>query len=283
MKQIILTALFAIFTLTLSAQSLIFEKEDSVKMQQLFDSAPKQATTANYMTYFGSKLIGVPYVAKTLDRGKKENLVMNLRELDCTTFTESVFALSLCMKNEAKKLTEYSRYLRLLRYQRGHIAYETRQHYFTSWIESAKKNGFVSEPDYPAALKPAKKTLRINYMSTHKDLYPQLLDNQSLVDSIAKTEKQLTGTSFTYIPKSQLRKYQSLKKIVHNGDIIVIITNKAGLDTSHIGIASWHKDGTLHLLNASQIHKKVIDEPMTLYDYMQRHPSQLGIRVLHVE
>lgn len=265
------------------AQSLIFEKEDSVKMQQLFDSAPKQATTANYMTYFGSKLIGVPYVAKTLDRGKKENLVMNLRELDCTTFTESVFALSLCMKNEAKKLTEYSRYLRLLRYQRGHIAYETRQHYFTSWIESAKKNGFVSEPDYPATLKPAKKTLRINYMSTHKDFYPQLLDNQSLVDSIAKTEKQLTGTSFTYIPKSQLRKYLSLKKIVHNGDIIVIITNKTGLDTSHIGIASWHKDGTLHLLNASQIHKKVIDEPMTLYDYMQRHPSQLGIRVLHVE
>lgn len=283
MKIISILFFLILSTLGINAQSLVFEKADSVKMAQLLGSAPQLATTNEYMLHFGKQLIGVPYVAKTLDRDKRENLVMNLRELDCTTFTESIFALSLCMKNDARRLTDYSRYLRLLRYHRGHIAYETRQHYFTTWIEEAKQHGFVTEPAYPATLNPAVKRLNINYMSQHPSFYPQLAANAALVDSIAKTEAALSGTSFTYIPKSQLRKYQSLRKIVHNGDIIVIITNKQGLDTSHIGIASWHKDGTLHLLNASQIHKKVVDEPMTLYDYMQKHPSQIGIRVLHAE
>jgi hypothetical protein len=39
----------------------------------------------------------------------------------------------------------------------------------------------------------------------------------------------------------------------------------------------------LHLLNASSIHKKVIDEPMTLYTYMHKHPVQIGIRVCRVQ
>lgn len=60
-----------------------------------------------------------------------------------------------------------------------------------------------------------------------------------------------------------------------------MITNKKGLDTTHIGIASWHQDG-LHMLNASSIHKKVIDEPMLLRTYMMKHPSQIGIRVCRV-
>ena len=61
----------------------------------------------------------------------------------------------------------------------------------------------------------------------------------------------------------------------------VIITNKKGLDTTHIGLASWHADG-LHLLNASSIHHRVIDEPMLLRTYMSKHPVQTGIRVCRV-
>ena len=38
-----------------------------------------------------------------------------------------------------------------------------------------------------------------------------------------------------------------------------------------------------HLLNASQIHKKVVKEPMTLDQYLQKHPSHTGIRIIRVE
>ena len=48
-----------------------------------------------------------------------------------------------------------------------------------------------------------------------------------------------------------------------------------------LGFAVWHKDG-LHLLNASQLHKKVVEEPMTLEQYLSRHPSFTGIRVVQL-
>ncbi len=108
-------------------------------------------------------------------------------------------------------------------------------------------------------------------------------NNAKITKNIAEEEHSFTGRRLKYIPKTLLKNYALLRKYIHTGDIIAIITSKRGLDVAHLGIASWHRDGTLHLLNASQIHKKVIDEPMTLYTYMQKHPSHLGVRVFHVK
>ena len=96
---------------------------------------------------------------------------------------------------------------------------------------------------------------------------------------IEKCEKELQGKQFRYIPKEEINNSNAFRDAIKDGDIIAITTKKKGLDTSHIGFAVWHLDG-LHLINASQIHKKVVDEPMTLYNYMQEHPSQVGIRII---
>ena len=117
-------------------------------------------------------------------------------------------------------------------------------------------------------------------MTTHPALYPMMNGNSEITQKIKATEKALTGRIQHYIPQRNLNN-PALKTLIHNGDIIVIVTNKPGLDTSHIGLAVWQK-GTLHLMNASSIHKKVVVEPMTLYQYMQRHPSQIGIRVVRI-
>ena len=83
-----------------------------------------------------------------------------------------------------------------------------------------------------------------------------------------------------YIPQVNLGLSKQKMKWVENGDILALCTRKKGLDTTHIGIAVWGADGKLHLLNASQIHKKVVLEPMTLKEYMSNHPSQLGVWVV---
>ena len=119
-------------------------------------------------------------------------------------------------------------------------------------------------------------------MSNHYTSYPMLKANPQMVVPIAQMEKKLTGRKYRYIPKSTIRNNNLYRQAIHDGDIIAITTKKEGLDTSHIGIAVWHKDG-LHMLNASQIHKKVVEEPMTLYQYMQKHPSQTGIRIIRVK
>lgn len=55
-----------------------------------------------------------------------------------------------------------------------------------------------------------------------------------------------------------------------------------GLDYSHVGLAVWGKDGKLHLLNASSLRKKVVEEPQTLYRYMLGQRNQMGIRLVRL-
>jgi hypothetical protein len=70
--------------------------------------------------------------------------------------------------------------------------------------------------------------------------------------------------------------------VVKDGDILAITCNKKGLDIAHLGFAVWRKDG-LHLLNASMLHKKVVEESMTLWQYMQKHKTFTGIRVIRIK
>ena len=207
---------------------------------------------------------------------------VNLRQLDCTTYVETVTALTLCMKHRQYAFNDYCRYLRLLRYEGGEVDYVHRLHYFSSWISDNTSMGFVSEPNTPQEAFEATQHLRINYMSTHVGQYPMLVANPAWVDAIRKTEQALTGTDVVYIPKQKLSNTPLYWDAIKDGDIIAICTNKRGLDTSHIGIAVWHIDG-VHLLNASMIHKRTIEEPMTMQQYMQKHPSQTGIRVVRLK
>ncbi len=276
--------LFILFPLVSSAQTVLFEPSDSVKVEKLLAEAPELSSAGEYMSHFGRELAGTPYAAGTLEKGAVERLVINLGEFDCTTFVETALALSLCMRNGKHDFGDFCDFLRRIRYQGGEVAYEKRLHYFTSWIESNTSAGFVTEgsqDELPAALFDETQTLEVSYMTTHADQYPQIKADTLTFGQIAMTETGLTGKKYKYIPKRLLlRGTKALKKYVQNGDIIAIVTSKSGLDVGHVGIASWHGDGTLHLLNASQVRKKVTDEPMTLYNYMQKNPSQIGIRVV---
>lgn len=235
----------------------------------------------SWMLWFGKKFIGVPYVGGTLDRAEEEKLVINTSELDCTTFVEIVTALTRCMSGNGKRdFSDFCRQLQHVRYINGEIAYEKRQHYFTVWISDNAEEGIVTDiQNNPPFTKV--RHVSVNWMTTHQQSYKMLKNNAKRLQGIKALEEQISGKSYRYIPKEQIVDSRLFRNTIHNGDILVMITNKKGLDTTHIGIASWHQDG-LHMLNASSIHKKVIDEPMLLRTYMMKHPSQIGIRVCRV-
>lgn len=267
---------------TCNALAQQYQPSDSILVESLLSEARQEKADTNWMVYFARKLTDIPYVAKTLEKNRREQLVVNLRQLDCTTYVETVTALTLCMKHRQYAFNDYCRYLRLLRYEGGEVDYVHRLHYFSSWISDNTSMGFVSEPNTPQEAFEATQHLRINYMSTHVGQYPMLVANPAWVDAIRKTEQALTGTDVVYIPKQKLSNTPLYWDAIKDGDIIAICTNKRGLDTSHIGIAVWHIDG-VHLLNASMIHKRTIEEPMTMQQYMQKHPSQTGIRVVRLK
>ena len=256
-----------------------YQKTDSVTVCRLL----AKANTTTSTLWFARQFLGVPYVAHTLEVNDKEQLVVNTRELDCTTLVETVTALTICAQQGKKTWTDYLTTLRTLRYRQGQLdGYTSRLHYFSDWIRDKQAMKSVKEIQAPNPPFTAVQRVNVNYMSTHPTAYKALKAQPELVSVIRKQEQQLTGLKARYIPKSALRRNtKTLRQAVHDGDIIAITCNKKGLDIAHLGFAVWKKDG-LHLLNASMIHKKVVEESMTFYQYLQKHPSHTGIRVLRI-
>ncbi|MBR0523794.1 MAG: DUF1460 domain-containing protein [Prevotella sp.] len=290
MKKIFLLLITCTFVLQMKAQSTVpqYTPEDSIRVMNLLQSAEKDAakdsTAGQTMLRIGRAIekMNIPYVAHTLEPNDQERLIINLRELDCTTFVESAMALTLCVRSGRTTFDDYCRILQKIRYWQGRAPqYIRRLHYFTSWIEDNTTMDLVRELQTPNPPFTAVQTVQAHYMTQHVDKYRMLTVNPQDVPMIREMEKRIEGKKYRYIPKQQLYNNQLLRKTIHDGDIIVIITNIKGLDTQHIGIAAWHADG-LHLLNASSIHHRVIEEPMTLRQYLYKHSTMPGIRIVRV-
>ena len=100
--------------------------------------------TENRVFYFGKKFLGLPYVAHTLELGDTEHLIVNLHELDCTTFVETVVALSMCDQQDKRTFADYCRNLEKVRFRGGKMGdYTSRLHYFTWWAEDNEQLGIV--------------------------------------------------------------------------------------------------------------------------------------------
>ena len=255
---------------------------DSITVCQLLAEARKLPATTNLPLFFAKKFIGRPYVASTLEGDTHERLVVNTRQLDCTTLVENVVALTLCAQSHQYSYFAFKHMLVDLRYRGGIIdGYPSRLHYFTEWITDNTRAGVVSEVQSPNPPFTAVQTVQVNYMSTHPQSYQALREHPEFVSAISKMERRVSGAKYRYIPKKSVGNSATLRKAIHDGDIIAITCKKPGLDIAHLGFAVWQKDG-LHLLNASMVHKKVVLEPMTLYKYLQKHPSHTGIRIIRI-
>lgn len=285
-KSVFLSVFFVVLCLPRQASALTYSREDSLRVVRLLDKAAGLPAEADRTLFFAREFIGTPYVASTLEVNRDEELVVNLRQLDCTTLVENVVALVLTSREARPSFGAFCRNLERIRYEGGVLdGYASRNHYFSEWIASNARQGIVEERTgkAEAGYRPftAVQRLELDYMSTHPDAYPMLKGRPEEIRRIREKEKRMQDIEVRYVPRALLGKGKDVLGAIRDGDILAIVTRKKGLDTSHLGFAVW-KDGRLHLLNASSIHKKVVLEPMTLWQYMQKHPSQLGVRVVRI-
>ena len=280
-KSIVLLLLLASFTYS-QARNITHRKSDSIMVVKILKQAQLQPKQTNFQLFFARKFLNIPYVASTLDIFDDEHLIVNLGQMDCTTLVENVTALTICAQRRMSTFHDYCSVLRSLRYKDGSITnYTSRLHYFTQWIEDNQHKKLVDEIQAPNPPFSATQTIDLHFMSTHASLYHSLTLHPEYVPVIKRDENVLKGKKYKYIPKSLIEKNVKSLRAVSDGDIIAITTSKDGLDIAHVGIAVWHKDG-LHLLNASLIHHKVVEESMTLGQYLKKHPSHTGIRIVRI-
>ncbi len=261
-------------------QSAVYTAADSAKVEQLLAMTP---TGSSDVLFYARQFKGIPYVASTLEVKDPEQLIVNTRELDCTTLVETALALALTHREGGTSFANYCRNLTKIRYRHGEMnGYLSRLHYFTWWMHDNMEKGLLEEVKDSVHFN-APITVNNNYMSQHPDKYPMLVKHPEWVDSIRTMERAQNGPDGTYLPESATGLNRQRLSAIHDGDLVAIVTRKAGIDYSHLGFAVWGRDGRLHLLNASSIHHKVVEEPKTLKKYLSEHPSSIGIRLFRLK
>ncbi|MGM9836572.1 MAG: N-acetylmuramoyl-L-alanine amidase-like domain-containing protein [Muribaculaceae bacterium] len=223
-------------------------------------------------------LLDKPYVAHTLE-GEQEMLTINIDELDCTTFVETLYALARTTLDKRYSWRDYAHNLESIRYRGGEIkGYASRLHYISDWIIDNNHRGNLRETTHDmSGVKYNVKT--INYMSKHRDLYPALADEDTF-QAIRNVERGYTNHRFPFL-KMEWTNMKKLVKDLQEGDIIGIVTKIEGLDIQHMGVVVMVNDEP-YLLDASSAGKKVQIEKENLMEYMRHSKNAIGVRVFRM-
>jgi hypothetical protein len=259
----------------LNPNQCIFQPEDKlIAEEKLKLFAPKsKMPIADLIVEIGLSFLGTPYVVASLENGLDEKMVVNLRELDCTTFAENCLALARTVKSGKSDFEYFVAELEHIRYRDGkRNQYPSRLHYFSEWIHNNHVKGLISETVNQKGVKCDK---TINYMSTHPADYPVLKDHPELIPTIAEQEKELTATGFMYFPKTDI---PNLYKHLQHGDIIALTSSIDGVDVNHVGIVI-KKGNEYYLLHAPLSGKKVLVSDGPITDFIKPNSKNNGIMI----
>lgn len=228
----------------------------------------------NTLVAVGKSFMKTPYVAKTLEIGDTETLVVNLQGLDCTTFVENVLAFSTLLKKKEYTFDAFVNTLKIIRYKDGALdGYASRLHYFSEWIANNAEKGLLKDITGEIGGKEIIKD--INFMSTHRNLYPFLAD-ESNYKKIKASENYLNSQPICVLSHDKIAENEHL---IQSGDIIALATSINGLDVTHTGIATREKNGRIHLLHASMGSMEVEVSKLPLVDYLKKIKGNTGIMV----
>jgi len=190
------------------------------------------------------KFLGTPYNDNTLNSMAlaQENLIVNLKSMDCMTFIEYTEALK-----RSDNYDDFINNLKAIRYSEENMSYANRRHFFTDWLQ--KTDGTIVDITAVISANSVQVSKNLNLKS----------DGQRLIKSLPVTKRIIR-----YIPMEDIDK--TVLNAIQTGDYIGIYSNKAELDVSHVGIAI-RQDGKVYLRNASSLkrHFKVSDTELNRY------------------
>jgi hypothetical protein len=254
-------------------EKIVYEPEDRDILEQVFDlcSSDQETPVSALMVKVGSFFLETPYVAHTLEQ-EEEKLVINLREMDCTTFAENCLAICRTIQGGNHTFEQFARELQFIRYRGGKVdGYPSRLHYFCDWIHDNQEKKVIEDLSEEMAHTPLHK--EINFMSTHPESYQQLQGSAPLVEVMAAQEKEISARQLFYIPESGIA---GLEDKLMDGDIAGITTQVEGIAIQHV-VLLIRKEGHIHLLHASSKAGKVAISENTLEEYLLANGSASGI------
>ena len=222
----------------------------------------------------GQQFLGARYEAGLLDKSYKETLVISLQKFDCLLLIETVLALANNIAIKDYNYENFTAQIENKRYWNGTMnGYCSRLHYFSDWIRDNQRRGNVT--DITQNLGSVYLPKQLDFMTTHRSSYPNLVASEANYQCIASVENTLAGTALNYIPQKDIHKIYSQ---LQPGDIIGVATSIPGLDVTHTGFVYRHDSGNIGLLHASPAGKVVVAPD--LQQYIGKVGKAIGIIVV---
>ncbi|MGW4092023.1 DUF1460 domain-containing protein [Nocardia sp. NPDC004750] len=217
--------------------------------------APASASKAELIELLSRRFLGTPYGANMLvgSATQPEQLVIDLRRVDCFTFLDYVEALTRSTDRE-----QFTTNLIRTRYAGGRVDFQQRKHFFTDWSNVPD----VAATDITATLSTAAVTVteHLNAKADGGAYLPGL---------------PVVDRAITYIPSAAVGR--DVVSGLRTGDYIGAYADQPGLDVTHVGIFVMTDTGPV-FRNASSLagNAEVVDSPFA--EYVRSTPGIVVLR-----
>lgn len=255
--------------------------DDKKEVERLIGMSQKLPATRR-IEFVSGYLLGRKYRPETRARIKKQKrkkvekkeaenkfpltvdyLRTNLKFLDCMTYVEHVLAIASAENPEYQ--TGFLAHLVDIMYSaNGSVLLNHLRNHFTSqWADANEHKGYLTNVARNHRLA-VRRVLFLNRVKQNRTFYVE--------------------DRFMIAKDPQIMWYFSIDKILskeftpESGDILALVTDKEGLDVTHMGFfiqkgqKSWFRHASLKL-------NRIVDEDF--YDYMRNHKTVKGLMVMH--
>jgi cell wall-associated NlpC family hydrolase len=177
------------------------------RVKQLLSKTKGNRFAAGRIEFLSREFLGQSYEPNPLtgSTGIAEVFSASFDGFDCVTYIETVLALAL-----ASNVDNFTEWLRKIRYQRGRIEWERRNHYMTLWIRNNVRARIIRPVSMPAV-----PTLTIERVL---NVVPGLAPQRTRVKCVPK------------------RGLPRLERYLQTGDLIFFASTRKHLDVFHAGI-----------------------------------------------
>jgi hypothetical protein len=218
-------------------------------VDQLLSKTKPHSSAASRIDALSRHFLGRPYQPNPLigSAHTAEVFTASLDSFDCVTYLETVLALS-CARN----VDDFAERLRKIRYERGSVQWQRRNHYMTLWIRNNARAGLLRPVSIPAV-----PTVTIDrVLNVVPGLAPQ-------------------RTRMKCVPK---RAVPRLARYLQTGDLIFFASTRKHLDVFHAGIIVRDRDKVL-IRHASRSQGLVVEQELSDFLKANRMTGVIVVRL----
>lgn len=218
------------------------------RVEQLLSKTKRGDSAASRIEILSRQFLGHPYQANPLigSADTAEVFTASFDGFDCVTYIETVVALS-----RASNVGDFTEWLRKIRYERGRIQWERRNHYMTQWIRNNLRERMIKPVSMPAV---------------------PTLSRERILNVVPGLSPQ--RTRMKCVPKLAVPR---LERYLRSGDLIFFASTRKNLDMFHAGIIV--RDGEKILMrHASRSQGGVVEQELSEFLKANRMAGVIVVR-----